>query len=123
MTLDVNGHRLTVEVARTTEQKRSGLMYRKTLPDDHGMLFVYDGDRKLSFWMKNTLVPLSLAFIAKDGTIKEIHHMTPESEKIVESNHSVRYALEVNQGYFKEKGVGVGDTITIPRKVPEKAPD
>jgi hypothetical protein len=64
--------------------------------------------------MKNTYIPLSIAYIAEDGTIKEIHRMRPESKKSVESVHSVRYALEVNRGLFEELGIEVGDTVEFP---------
>jgi hypothetical protein len=114
ITLTINGHTLEVEVARTPEERREGLKHRKNMDADHGMLFVFERDRKLSFWMKETYIPLTIAYIAKDGTIKEIHRMEPLSTRQVESNHSVRYALEVNQGLFEQWGIGEGDTITFP---------
>ncbi len=116
MELIIDGNRLTVEIARTPEQRQKGLMHRKHLDPDKGMLFVSERDDKLSFWMKDTYIPLSLAYIAKDGTIKEIHHMRPLSEKSIVSEHSVRFALEVNQGYFEEHGIEVGDTVQFPEQ-------
>jgi len=92
-------------------------MNRKELEPYSGMIFVYKEDRKLSFWMKNTLVPLSIAFIAKDGTIKEIYHMKPESLTPINSVHSVRYALELPQGSFERSGVSVGETIALPVEI------
>ncbi len=103
-----------IEVAVTQEEQSLGLMNRKELKPDQGMIFLYKEDRKLSFWMKNTLVPLSIAFISKDGTIKEIHHMKPESLTPVNSTHSVRYALELPKGSFERSGVSVGDKIVLP---------
>ena len=103
-----------IEVAVTQEEQSLGLMNRKELKSDEGMIFLYKEDRKLSFWMKNTLVPLSIAFISKDGTIKEIHHMKPESLTPVNSTHSVRYALELPQGSFERSSVSVGDKIILP---------
>ena len=103
-----------IEVAVTQEEQALGLMNRKELKLDEGMIFLYKEDRKLSFWMKNTLVPLSIAFISKDGTIKEIHHMKPESLTPVNSTHSVRYALELPQGSYARSGVTVGDRIILP---------
>ena len=116
MELIIDGNRLTVEIARTPEQRRKGLMHRKSLDPEKGMLFVSERDDKLSFWMKDTYIPLSLAYIAKDGTIKEIRHMRPLSEKSIVSEHSVRFALEVNHGYFEEKGIDVGDTVQFPEQ-------
>jgi len=103
-----------IAVAITKEEQALGLMNRKELKLDEGMIFLYKEDRKLSFWMKNTLVPLSIAFISKDGTIKEIHHMKPESLTPVNSTHSVRYALELPQGSYARSGVTVGDRIILP---------
>ena len=106
-----------IEVAITQEEQSLGLMNRKELKPDDGMIFLYKEDRKLSFWMKNTLVPLSIAFISKDGTIKEIHHMKPESLTPVISTHSVRYALELPQGSFERSGINVGDRIVLPAQI------
>jgi uncharacterized protein len=103
-----------IEVAVTQEDQSLGLMNRKELKPDEGMIFLYKEDRKLSFWMKNTLVPLSIAFISKDGIIKEIHHMKPESLTPVISTHSVRYALELPKGSYEQSGVNVGDKIVLP---------
>jgi hypothetical protein len=104
----------TVEVARTPEQRQKGLMHRETLGGYEGMLFVFERDQHLSFWMKNTTVPLSIAYIARDGTIKSIFDMRPLSEQPVESGYAVRYALELPQGAFERSGSKVGDTIEIP---------
>jgi len=112
--INIGGENFTVEVARTEAEKQLGLMYRKNLRKNRGMLFVYEQDRKLSFWMKNTKVPLSIAYIAKDGTIKEIYKMEPYSLRSIESTHYVRYALEVPQGTFERLGIGPGDTIELP---------
>ncbi len=106
-----------IEIAVTREEQTEGLMHRKELKPDTGMIFVYKEDRKLSFWMKNTLVPLSIAFIAKDGTIKEIHHMKPESLTPINSVHSVRYALELPQGSFERSETGIGDIIVLPIQI------
>ena len=103
-----------IEVARTREEQAQGLMHRESLKSDEGMIFIYNEDRKLSFWMKNTLIPLTIAYISKDGTIKEIYHMNPESLTPVKSTHSVRYALELPSGSFKRSGASVGDKITLP---------
>ncbi len=106
-----------IEIARTREEQTKGLMYRESIKPYEGMIFIYNEDRKLSFWMKNTLVPLSIAYIAKDGTIKEIYSMKPESLTPVKSVHSVRYALELPLGSFKKSGVSVGDKIILPQLI------
>ncbi len=107
----IKGKTFYVEVADSREERSRGLMFRETLPDDRGMLFVFPHDQTLSFWMKNTEIPLSLAYISKDGTIKEIHNLVPHNEQPVQSSHSVRYALELKRGAFSEAGIVVGDRI------------
>jgi len=104
---------ITVEMARTDEEKAQGLMYRKKLPDGEGMIFIYDRDQQMSFWMKNTVIPLSIAFIAADGRIIEIRDMQPHDLSAVKSSRSVRYALETPQGWFERAGVKPGDVINI----------
>lgn len=104
----------TVEVAKTPEERQLGLMHRKELDPDRGMIFVFEYDQKLSFWMKNTHVPLDIAYISKDGTIKEIHRLKPLSETPVQSEHSVRYALEVPRGTFERLGIEPGQKLEIP---------
>ena len=104
---------IKAEIARTDEERATGLMYRKELPDGEGMLFVYDRDQIMSFWMKNTYIPLSIAFIASDGRIIEIKDMYPHDESSVLSSRSARYALEVPQNWFSRAGVQPGDIIKI----------
>jgi uncharacterized membrane protein (UPF0127 family) len=99
------------EIARTSDERSKGLMYRKKLPDGEGMLFVFERDEVLSFWMKNTYIPLSIAFIASDGKIIDIKDMYPHDENSVVSSRSVRYALEVPMGWFSRAGVRQGDTV------------
>jgi len=101
------------EIARTDPEREKGLMYRKSLPDGEGMLFIYDKDEVLSFWMKNTLIPLSIAFIAYDGRITDIKNMYPKDLSSVKSSRSVRYALEVPQGWFSSAGVQTGDVVVL----------
>jgi len=102
---------ITAEIARTGDERSRGLMFRKKLPDGEGMLFVFERDQQLSFWMKNTLIPLSIAFIAADGRIIEIKDMQPLNENSVQSSRSVRYALEAPQGWFSRAGVQSGDRV------------
>jgi uncharacterized membrane protein (UPF0127 family) len=104
---------VSAEIARTEQEQAKGLMYRKNLPDGEGMLFVFEKDEVRRFWMKNTLIPLSIAYITWDGKIVDIKDMYPQDQNSVVSNRSVRYALEVPQGWFSRTGVEIGDVINI----------
>lgn len=108
-----DGGQVTVsaELAIKAEERNWGFMERKEIPDGTGMLFVFERDQVLSFWMKNTPHPLSIAYIDSKGVISDILDMTPYSLESIQSSRSVRYALEVPQGFFKEAGVAVGDTV------------
>jgi uncharacterized protein len=112
-TLRSGGIEILVELAVSPAEQETGLMHRKELADGRGMLFVYDGDQRLSFWMKNTLVPLSIAYLGADGVIKELHDMEPLSLAPVESSRYVRYALETPRGWFGRAGLGVGDQFDL----------
>ena len=114
VTLSVGSASLQAEIASTDLERNRGLMYRKSLADGHGMLFVFDYDQKVSFWMKNTVIPLSIAYIASDGTITQILDLVPRSEEARSSERSIRYALEVPQGWFAKVGVKEGDIVRIP---------
>ena len=105
-----------VEVADDPFKRTKGLMYRKALGEDRGMLFVFSREQPLSFWMKNTLIPLSVAYIDSEGRITDILDMRPLDDKAPHyvSSEPVQYALEVNQGFFKEQGVKVGDHAELP---------
>jgi len=104
---------VVAELARSAKEQETGLMFRKELEDGRGMLFVYDADRKMAFWMKNTVIPLSIAYLGSDGTIKEIHDMKPLSLEPVESGHYARYALEVPLGWFTRAGLKPGDKFDL----------
>ncbi len=100
---------LNAEIANNEFRRRKGLMFRKTLPVNEGMLFVFEYDQKLSFWMKNTYIPLSIAFIDAGGFIREIYDMAPLHENIIYSSKNfVRYALEVNKGWFAGNNIVPG---------------
>jgi uncharacterized protein len=114
VTLSVGSVQVKAEVADTELKRNRGLMFRKNLADGAGMLFVFDSDQRVSFWMKNTSLPLSIAFIGSDGTIYQILDMAPFSEEPRPSDRSVRYALEAPQGWFGRAGVKVGDKFDIP---------
>jgi len=104
---------ITVEIARTDQERAQGLMHRKKLPDGRGMIFIFERDEQHSFWMKNTVIPLSIAFITSDGRITEIKDMQPLDLNSVTSSRSVRYALETPQGWFNRAGVKPGDTVKV----------
>ena len=112
--LTVGSHRFTVEIADTEESRARGLMFRQSLPEQHGMLFVFPEDARRSFWMRDTQIPLSIAFIRRDGVITEIYDMQPFSLDPVNSVAEVRYALEVNQGEFRRLGIRPGDRVQLP---------
>lgn len=104
---------ILAELAVGPSEQETGLMHRTELADGRGMLFVYAEDRRLAFWMKNTLIPLSIAYIGADGTIKEILDMEPLSLAPVESERYVRYALEAPLGWFGRVGLGPGDRFDL----------
>ena len=107
----INGKVLYAELALSAEEREHGLMFRKLLKKNSGMLFVFPHDRRLSFWMKNTMIPLSIAYISSDNTVREIKDMKPYSLKPVSSKYSVRFALEMERGYFEENNIAAGDTV------------
>ena len=102
-----------IEVVSTLEDRNTGLMFRKSLPDDGGMIFVWDRKKIQCMWMKNTLIPLSVAYIEDTGEIIGIYDMVPLSMKSVCSKKPVLYALEVNKGWFEKNEFHVGDFINI----------
>ena len=104
---------LRAEIARTPSEQSQGYMHRQVIKDGEGMLFYYESDRVLSFWMANTHVPLSIAFISSDGRIVEIYDMEPLNLSPVQSSRSVRHALEVPQGWFERAGIRVGDRVLV----------
>ncbi|MGV2904292.1 DUF192 domain-containing protein [Achromobacter sp. AGC25] len=104
-------HIIRAEVANTDATRRDGLMFRKELPGNEGMLFVFEQPDVQCFWMRNTLLPLSIAFIADDGTIVNIDDMAPQTEDPHCAKKPVRYALEMAQGWFAEHGIKAGRKI------------
>lgn len=109
---------ITLEIAQTDKERARGFMERKHIPDGTGMLFVFEKEQQLRFWMKNTPRPLSIAYIDKAGIIKEIHDLTPFSLETVASSFSCMYALEVPQGWFTRAGITVGAALVL--SAPEK---
>ena len=111
-TLTIGKHKIVAEVAATDEQRATGLMYRFSLKPDHGMIFVFESAQPQAFWMKNTFIPLSIAFIASDGRIVNIADMAPQDERSHWSTGPAQYALEMRKGWFAEHGIGPGDRVT-----------
>ena len=121
--INVAGIELEVELATTFEEQILGLMYRDRLEENNGMLFVFPREKVLSFWMKDTRIPLSIAFIKADGRIIQIESMKPYSLDTHVSKEKAKYALEMNEGWFKAHNVREGDTVKIPLAMYEKTKD
>jgi len=116
---EINGVSVEIEVAISQDEQKQGLMYRESMPENHGMLFVYKEPRYMSFWMKNTKIPLSIAYIKEDGTISNIEKMDPPTSPLAPldshySKYKCTYALEMNQGWFEKHGIKAGDKINLP---------
>ena len=101
-------HALQVQLAQTPEQRATGLMFRKTMGTNEGMLFVFDEPGQQCFWMKNTLLPLSVAFIADDGSVVNTDDMKPQTLDSHCSTKPVRFVLEMNVGWFDKRGIKAG---------------
>lgn len=105
-------HLIQAEVAQTDEQRAIGLMHRRSMPTNAGMLFVFDAPSPQCFWMRNTLIPLSIAFIADDGSIVNVAEMQAMTETSHCSAKPVRFALEMNQGWFAKRGLKPGTKLS-----------
>ena len=111
-TLSAGMHRIDAQLALTPEQRQTGLMWRKKMPMHEGMLFVFDQPSQQCFWMKNTLIPLTAAFVGDDGTIVNLVDMQPQTLNPHCSTKPVRYVLEMNVGWFAKKNIKAGSKIT-----------
>jgi len=109
--IKIGNTNFNVDIAETDEEIQQGLMGRTFLPENHGMLFIFDKPRKLSFWMRNTPVPLDIAFINQDGYIESISKMEPLSDRRHTSIGDCQFALEVNKGVFDKCGAKQGDIV------------
>ncbi len=110
-TLTIGMHLVKAEVAINDEERAMGLMYRREMGPNEGMVFRFPNPKQVCMWMKNTLLPLSVAFVDDDGKIINIEDMQPETEVAHCSKRAARYALEMNQGWFRKKNVKSGTTI------------
>jgi uncharacterized protein len=113
----IGDHTLNVEIAASPQTMARGLMFRTFLPADQGMLFIFPVEHQASFWMKNTSIPLSIAYLDKDGKILEIHPLIPFEESAVKSKSDrIRYALEVNRDWFSSRNIKTGTQVqNLPR--------
>jgi hypothetical protein len=116
--LSINKHTLTAEVAANDNTRTIGLMHRRIMPENRGMLFVFPNSMPLSFWMMNTYIPLSIAYIDDAGIIVNITDMKPQTTDPHPSAKPARYALEMNQGWFAKRGIKAGAKIEGLEKAP-----
>lgn len=105
-------HRIDAQIAQAPEERQIGLMHRQNMPGHEGMLFVFEQTATQCFWMKNTLLPLTAAFLADDGTIVNLVDMQPQSLESHCSSKPVRYVLEMHQGWFKQRGIKAGARLS-----------
>ncbi|MBI5949299.1 MAG: DUF192 domain-containing protein [Chloroflexi bacterium] len=115
---DGQSARVTVEFAVTPEERQKGLMFREALAADAGMLFVFPRDNAGGFWMKDTLVPLTIAYIDASGTVQELREGVPRDLTNLRPAAAYRYVLEVNKGWFEANGLGVGAHVELPSGTP-----
>ena len=110
-TLSIGIHQIDAQIASTREEASIGLMFRKEMPPLEGMLFVFPQAEPFCFWMKNTFIPLTVAFIADDGSIVNLEDMQPQSTQSHCAKKPVRFVLEMNQGWFKKRGIKAGSRV------------
>ena len=110
--LQAGMYQIDAQVAQTPEQRSVGLMFRTEMPQHEGMLFVFEQPAKQCFWMKNTLLPLTAAFVADDGTIVNLVDMQPQTTDSHCSDKPVRFVLEMNQGWFAKKGIKASSRLS-----------
>ncbi|WP_236966280.1 DUF192 domain-containing protein [Hydrogenophaga sp. SL48] len=120
VTLTAGMHLIQAQVATTPEQRSVGLMFRQDMPANEGMVFVFEEPAGQCFWMKNTLLPLTAAFVADDGTIVNLADMKPQTEDSHCSAKPVRYVLEMNQGWFAKRGLKAGAKLSGPLFEPRR---
>lgn len=118
-TADGRRFRFTVELALTPEQRAQGLMFRESLAEDSGMLFIYESERLITMWMKNTLIPLDMLFLGRDGTVLSLaERATPLSEAVIASGVPAKATLELAAGTVARLGLSPGDQVLHPLLVP-----
>jgi uncharacterized membrane protein (UPF0127 family) len=105
---------VTIEVANTEAEREAGLMYRQDMADDHGMLFVFEMQKQVGFWMRNTPMPLDLIFVGQDGKIRVVKHGEPFSDAVISPGVPVRFVLELKAGIAAKNGIEYGDLLRHP---------
>jgi len=121
--ITVGGVAVRAEIAATPEERARGLMYRTKLPENEGMLFIYAKAERLTFWMKNTLIPLDIGFFDSEGYLINIYTMEPEpgvqqeNLKTYSSSENAKYALEMNKGWFKKNNIRKFQKLNLPAKI------
>jgi len=122
--LNINNNSIYLTVAYSKKMQAKGLMGVKSLKENRGMIFVYDKPEFLSFWMKNTLIPLSIAYVDEKGTIVSIYNMETPAKNVKDADlpvytspSKVKYAIEMNKGWFTSRGIKTGTTIAIPKNL------
>ena len=121
VSMNIGSRTFNIEIAATPDSQEMGLMKRDSMPDDHGMIFVFEDERPRGFWMKNTRIPLDIVFLDSQGVVVSVHQMAAYDLNITSSDAPARYAIEFNKGVVAAAGVKVGDKITIPAEVKSKA--
>lgn len=116
-TMTIGNKTFTLEVAATRKTREIGLMYRDTMPADHGMIFVFPKEQPLSFWMKHTRLPLDILFVDQAGKVVSVHQMQPFDISGTTAKGNSKYAIELNQGAATAAGVNAGDQLQIPADV------
>jgi uncharacterized membrane protein (UPF0127 family) len=119
--MKIGGKTFELEIARTSDEQATGLMKRDSMPQDHGMIFVFAEERLLEFWMKDTRIPLDIMYLDTTGKVVSVSQMRPYDLTSISSDVPAQYAIELNAGMVKTAGVKAGDVLTIPTDA--KAPD
>ena len=109
--LNAGIHNINAELASTPQQREIGLMFRSVMPANDGMLFVFEQPSQQCFWMKNTLIPLSIAFVGDDGSVVNIDDMKPQTLDSHCSARPVRFVLDMNEGWFAKRGIKAGSRL------------
>ncbi|HZZ42702.1 MAG TPA: DUF192 domain-containing protein [Tepidisphaeraceae bacterium] len=121
--MKIGSQTFTLEIAATHEQREIGLMYRDSMPADHGMIFVFGQDQPMSFWMKHTRIPLDVIFVNGSGKVVSIHQMQPFDISGTTAKGNSKYAIELNVGASAAAGVKEGDQLEIPAAIMEMVGD
>jgi uncharacterized membrane protein (UPF0127 family) len=112
--MQIGRETFTLEVAATGRARQIGLMHRRSMPQDRGMIFSFPQAQSLGFWMKNTHIPLDIVYLDENGKVVSVKQMKPMDETRVESDAPAKYAVELNQGAAQRAGVKVGDVLNVP---------